>query len=65
MPLLDASDRQSAAWTKIKKHYEVRLVELRIENDVSSLTDTQTAKLRGRIDEVKCLLDLTGLAIPE
>ena len=54
---LDTHDRQSAVWMRLKEHYEARLTLLRSSND-GSITAEQTAKLRGRIAEVKALLNL-------
>jgi uncharacterized protein involved in exopolysaccharide biosynthesis len=55
--LIDSHDRQSAVWKRLKEYYEARLTMLRSQND-ANLTADQTARLRGRIVEVKRLLDL-------
>jgi len=55
--LIDTHDRQSAVWLRLKEHYEARLTLLRSSND-GQLTAEQTAKIRGRIAEVKALLSL-------
>lgn len=59
-PLLE-SDLTAPTWLRIKDHYEARLDELRVKND-TALSPEQTARLRGRIAEVKLLL---ALADPE
>ena len=55
--LIDTHDRQSAVWLRLKEFYEARLTLLRSSND-GQLTAEQTAKIRGRIAEVKALLAL-------
>ncbi len=57
--LLDLNDRQSPTWAKLRKHFEARLQDHRIEND-GRKPETETAHLRGRIAEAKYLLDLEG-----
>jgi hypothetical protein len=56
-PILDPIERQSAVWLKLKKQLEARLAMLRMKND-SDLSPHRTARLRGRIEEVKALLSL-------
>lgn len=56
-PVLTAADRGSETWRKLKAHLETRLATLRASND-NSLDERKTAKLRGRIAEVKYLLSL-------
>lgn len=48
-------ETSSALWTRIKAHLEDRLSMLREKND-GNLDERQTARVRGRIDEVKSLL---------
>ncbi len=55
--LLDLSDRQSATWRKLKKHFETRLAEMRARND-NDLDVLTTAKLRGSVAVIKELLAL-------
>ncbi len=55
--LLDLSDRQSATWRKLKKHFETRLAEMRARND-NDLDVLTTAKLRGEVRVYKELLAL-------
>ena len=57
MPLIEGNDKHSAAWKRLREHYEARLAKLRIDND-GDLDPTQTAKLRGKIAEIKLLLGL-------
>lgn len=47
--------RQSGAWRQLKAHIEARLDVYRRRND-SGLNEIETAKLRGRIAELKLLL---------
>ncbi len=49
---LTEAELSSPLWEKLEKHFKERLQILRAEND-KSLNDTDTAKLRGRIEEVK------------
>ena len=54
---LTAADRQNPVWLKVKGQYETRLQELRMKND-GQADAIATATMRGRIAEVKALLDL-------
>jgi hypothetical protein len=54
-PLLNALDLQSPTWMKLKKHLELKLEALRKTND-GDLDEEKTAKLRGRIAEVRAFL---------
>lgn len=56
-PFITEIESNSALWLKIKAHYEARLQTLREQNDADRDPD-KTAKLRGRIAEVKALLGL-------
>lgn len=58
---LTTAETHGALWQKLKDHLEDRLAEHRRKND-GDLDATQTARLRGRIAELKVLLDL---ATPE
>lgn len=55
---LDYSDRTSQTWVKLTAHWTKRIEELRhqLEGDKS---DIDTAKLRGRIAEIRINLDLS------
>lgn len=55
--VLTEQDRHSACWLKLKAYYEERLALLRVQND-ADLNDMDTAKLRGRIKEIRALLGL-------
>lgn len=55
--VLNDTDRQSAAWQKLKAHLEAELVRLRRKND-ADLPDIATARLRGQIAQTKYLLGL-------
>lgn len=56
-PVLNEHDRQSALWKKLQAHLEARLQQMRERND-SAIDVVRTAKLRGRIAEIKYLLSL-------
>lgn len=55
--VLTESDIQTLLWKKLEQHLTERLQALRARND-GNLTLEDTAKLRGRIAEVKATLDL-------
>lgn len=55
MPILDNMERSTSAWLRVKEHIEKRIETLRKQND-SDKPDLATAKLRGRIAELKELL---------
>ena len=57
MSILTPRELQDPVWLKLKAYYELRLVDLKKQND-ADLPQDQTAKLRGRIAEVKKLLDI-------
>lgn len=54
---LDAIEKQSALWRKIEAHLLSRLALMRQRND-GNLDPTETAKVRGRITELKDLIAL-------
>jgi hypothetical protein len=54
---LSPSDKLSSLWTRLEKHLQERLALLRAQND-GDLGDVMTAKQRGRIMEIKALLEL-------
>lgn len=45
-------------WAAMRQHYERRLQNLRSQNDSTTLDPIKTAELRGRIAEVKAILNL-------
>lgn len=51
------ADFQSDTWKRLIQHLEIRLERFRKKND-SNLSESETTKLRGRIAELKFLLDL-------
>lgn len=51
-------EAQQEVWRKLEGHLMERLEYLRTQND-SDLSELQTAKIRGKIDEIKRILDLT------
>ena len=63
MKLTD-EERRSALWRKLSAHAESRLQSLRIQND-GDKDAAETAKLRGRIAEVKVFLALGEEPAPE
>lgn len=61
---LTESDRLSPTWTRLKKHLQGRLEALRNELE-QDLPEEKTAKVRGRLAEVKSLLSLEKNSPPE
>lgn len=63
---LTESERQSPAWRTIKTKIDAQLEKLRRQNDNPSLTDVETATLRGHIACLKVLatLDTVPPAVP-
>ena len=59
--MLDLTDIQSATWQKMRAHIQARIDLLRKQND-NDADQESTAKLRGRIAELKKLL---GTAEPK
>lgn len=55
MKLLDETDRGSATWMKVKAYTESRITSLQKELE-SDFDEQKTAKLRGRIVELRKLL---------
>lgn len=55
MRVLNDLDIRSETWQRIKAHYEGVLAKLRTQND-GELDAEKTARLRGRIFEVKQIL---------
>ncbi len=53
---LNQLEAQTPLWFAIRAHYEQRLSALRAQNDSMSLDPIKTAELRGRISEIKGLL---------
>jgi len=54
---LTAADRESPLWRRFEAHLNERLAVLREQNDADKTPDA-TAHIRGRIAELKTLLDL-------
>lgn len=54
---LTEQERNSELWRKLKAHMEARLHEHRVENDKAQSVE-KTEKLRGRIAELKHLMNL-------
>lgn len=57
-PILLPHELESGAWQKIKAHLETELAERRAYNDGESLTERETAVVRGQIKEIKRLLKM-------
>lgn len=55
---LDTDDLESITWRRISEHLNKRLSKLREQND-GDLPDEETAKLRGRIAELKLILSFS------
>lgn len=55
---LSAADKQSTLWARVESHLERRLHNLRRQNDSLEIDEKQAAQLRGRIAEIKLLLEL-------
>lgn len=56
-PVLTPSEADNPVWQKVKAHLEKHLATLRAQND-KSLDHDKTAFKRGRIAEVKRMLEL-------
>lgn len=52
---LTSLDKNSATWVRLSRYMEERIMQLRIQND-GDKNELETAKLRGRIAELKGLL---------
>lgn len=59
MSELITNDFRTPTWSRLTKHYEARLLELRELNDSRDNSETKTALIRGQISEVKRLLALS------
>jgi hypothetical protein len=51
-------NRMNPLWLAIRAHLETRLDALRVQNDAIAKTEVETAAIRGRIAQIKELLDL-------
>jgi hypothetical protein len=56
------NDFSSATWHSLRKWAESELSRARVRNDAVSLSETETASLRGEIKMLKRFLDLPGAA---
>ena len=54
---LSKEEKRSTLWAKLSEHLNERLDSLRVQNDADK-SDIETARLRGRIAEVKMFLSL-------
>lgn len=50
---LTATEIESPLWKKINAHLQERLERHRVQNDATTLTEVETARLRGKIAETK------------
>lgn len=57
--ILTHVEKDSPLWNRLMGYLDARLKRLRIENDADR-TPEQTARLRGRIDEVKLMMGLNN-----
>lgn len=57
-------DKTDPWWLELKEELEARLSALREANDQDK-TDIETAKQRGRIAEIKRIIDLLGMGRPK
>lgn len=55
--ILTEIERNSPLWLKIRAECESRLAHLRVSND-KDMSESDTAKHRGRIAEIKRVIDL-------
>lgn len=55
---LTEAERTSPAWLSMKAKFQARLEKLRLRNDDPTLTEMETATLRGRIQCLKEVLSL-------
>jgi len=55
--VLTQDEKESRLWQKLIKHLEDRLQTLRLQND-GDRSETETARLRGRIAELKAIIGL-------
>lgn len=60
---LEKGDLSSPTWSKLRRHMEAQLDKLRRENDKDA-DPVRTAKLRGRIAQLKNLLALGNPQAP-
>jgi hypothetical protein len=55
---LDDGERAHPLWQRLKAHWTAQLADLRVRNDRATLTEPETAALRGRIACLRGILDL-------
>lgn len=56
--ILTSYELQDPLWLKLKEKYEARLSALRKDNDSEKLNEVETARLRGKIKEVKDFISM-------
>ena len=57
-PVLTKNECQSPVWLKLRAHLESELAERRAWNDGHSLTEKETATIRGEIKHIKRTLQI-------
>lgn len=62
--ILTEQEILSPLWGKLKEHHQARLESLRLQNDTDKTMEA-TAKLRGRIMEIKKFLAIENPQSPE
>jgi len=55
-PIFTNQELQSSVWIKLREHLESQLAERRIYNDGETLSEKETAIVRGEIKNIKRLL---------
>lgn len=55
---LNQIEANTPLWFSMRAHYEARLNSLRIQNDTLAFDAIRTAEIRGRIAEVRALLNI-------
>lgn len=56
---MNIKDTQSAEWLVVKEFCEAKIAEMHIENE-ADLSQEATAKLRGKLEFAKMVLDLAN-----
>lgn len=55
---LTAAEKSHPLWVQLKAHLQDQLAGLRVRNDSASMTEQDTAALRGRIHQLKAVIAL-------
>lgn len=62
--MITEAERNTPLWLRLKGEWEARLEKLRAEND-ADLSEIASAKLRGRIAELKMNIESLGMGKPK